>query len=354
MLAANPSHNAPHRVSAPVMVTLLFVALVVAAVAALAFGSVRISPRSVLRALDFLILRSQAPPSEIASDLFIIRSIRAPRVVSSLLVGMTLGSCGAAMQGIFRNPLASPYLLGVASGANMGAALTIVLGVSGALAGLGLPAGAFLGGTLAVTTVYGLSRARIGGEATNTLILAGVALGALFSAVTSFLIFLSGTQMIEIIIWMMGSLGRSGWEELAWLAPIVLLGTLFLSIRSTELNALALGDAGAHHLGVAPESTRRVIAGAVTIMTSTGVAVSGTIGFVGLITPHAIRLLVGPDHRVLVPCSALGGALFLLVADTIARTLLAPVELPVGIITAIVGGPFFLYLLLSRRGETIR
>jgi iron complex transport system permease protein len=318
-------------------------------------GSVKIPVDSFVRLSRILLMSAEADvPNELTGTLLILRDIRAPRVLVSLVIGATLGVCGAAMQGIFRNPLASPYLLGVASGANMGAALSIVLGVSGLLSGLGLPIGAFLGGLLAVSTVYGLSQARITGEASNTLILAGVALGALFTAVTSFLVFLSGSQMVEIIIWMMGSMGRGGWEELAWLTPVGVLGSALLIYRASDLNALALGDMGAHHLGIAPERTRRRIAGTVTVMTAAAVAVSGTIGFVGLVTPHAVRLIAGPDHRLLLPASALAGALFLLVADTVARTILSPVELPVGIITAVLGAPFFLYLLIHRSGGRIR
>lgn len=342
------------RLSAALLLPVLGALLFVAFVASLALGSVRIPTAALFRLAAALFEPGRDLPDELEGYALIVGTLRAPRAAAATLVGLVLGSCGAAMQGVFRNPLASPYLLGVASGANMGAALAIVVGFSTALGGLGLPIGAFAGGTVAVVTVYGISRARVGGETTNTLILAGVALGAFFSAVTSFLVFLSGTQMVEIILWIMGSVGVSGWRELLWLTPIAAGGLAVLSLRAHDLNALALGDSGAHHRGVDPERARAVIAITVTAMTAGAVALAGPIGFVGLITPHALRLLVGPDQRVLLPGSALAGAFFLLVTDTVARTVLSPAELPVGVVTAALGGPFFLYLLLRRRGGTIR
>ena len=285
------------------------------------------------------------------AHLTILEGVRLPRALTAALVGASLGVSGAVMQGIFRNPLASPYVLGLASGASAGAALVIALGIP-AWGFLALPLGAFVGGTVAVGLVYGIARAarRPGRSGTLTLILAGVALSALFSALTSLFIVLSPEPLKTqtIVFWLMGSLTRARWDLLPVLAVVVIagLGTLFLFAR--DLNVLALGEEGARHLGVRPERLEKVLLGVVTLLTGAAVALAGTIGFVGLITPHALRLVLGPDHRALLPASALGGALFLVMADTAARIALPPLELPVGVLTALCGAPFFLYLLLRR------
>jgi iron complex transport system permease protein len=305
---------------------------------------------TVLQKLGFSVSGAEIP----RAHAIIIGEIRLPRALAAALVGAALGLSGAVMQGVFRNPLASPYILGLASGASAGAAMVIALGLPALWGQLALPVGSFAGGALAVALVYGLARARRGRPSTLTLILAGVALSALFSSVTSLLIVLSGEQMREIIFWILGGLGRARWSSLPWLAGIVLAGLLLLTPFARDLNALALGEEGAQHLGVAPERLKRLLLGVVTLLTGAAVALAGTIGFIGLITPHALRLVVGPDHRVLLPASALAGAGFLVLADAAARTMLAPIELPVGILTALCGAPFFLYLLLTRRGGEMR
>ena len=326
----------------------LAVGLLASLAVGVAVGPVAISPGESLR-----IILAQLGLGGVgvldAAHRLIITQIRLPRALTGALIGLILGLCGTVMQGIFRNPLASPYLLGVASGASAGAALVIVLHWQ--LGGMGLPLGAFLGSTLAVISVYRLGM-RAGRTSPYGLILAGIALGALFSALTSFLITLSsGTQLREIVFWLMGGLGRSNWHYLRLLIPVALGGAALVLALSRDLNALALGETGARHLGIEPEQLRRFLLALVTLLTGAAVAISGTIGFVGLITPHALRLIVGPDHRLLLPAAALAGAAFLVLSDTLARTLLSPVELPVGIITAFVGAPFFLYLLVSSRPE---
>jgi len=278
----------------------------------------------------------------------ILSDVRFPRVLLGLLVGWVLALSGGVMQGVFRNPLADPYLLGIASGASAGAAATIALGLDGIA--FTLPAGAFLGAWIVVLLVY-----RIGGFFTfrldnYALILTGVALAALFSAVTSFFIFTAQSEDLrKIIFWLMGGLGVPRWGYVAPLFLVAVLGTILLLPFSRELNALALGEPMARHLGVNPETLKKGLLFVVTLMTASAVAVAGTIGFVGLIIPHAMRLIVGPDHRILLFASALAGASFLVLCDTAARTILAPAELPVGIITALWGAPFFLYLLRRTR-----
>lgn len=282
------------------------------------------------------------------SHQLIVQEIRLPRALAGALVGWMLAASGMVMQGVFQNPLASPYVLGIASGASAGAALVIVAGVRQWLGGAALPLGAFMGGLLAVGLVYGLMGMIKGRQQAYTLILAGVALGALFSAITTFLIVLSGEQMREIVFWVMGNLGRANWEYLPWLGLFAAGGSLVLTLYMRDLNAFSLGEKAVFHLGINPRTLTRVLLLTATLMTSMAISVSGTIGFVGLITPHAMRLLVGPDHRLLLPACALAGAIFLVVSDTLARTALAPVELPVGVLTAFTGAPFFLFLLVAQ------
>jgi len=277
----------------------------------------------------------------------IVTKLRVPRVLLGLLVGSALAVSGVAMQGLFRNPLASPYVLGIASGASTGAALVILFASSSVLL---LPAGAFAGAAAAVSIVYGLARGRDRRTSIFTLILAGVAVGALFSAITSFLIFLSsgGEKLSDVLFWIMGGLGRANWTAITILAPIVGVGLATVFFFARDLNALSLGEEGAIHVGVNPDALTRWLLALTTILTAAAVALAGTIGFIGLVIPHVMRLLVGPDHRRLVPVSALAGGCFLVWSDIVARTIVAPAELPVGIITAFLGAPFFLYLLKTR------
>lgn len=316
-------------------------------------AGVAIGPVYVPLGKSFLILLSRLPFLEFGNFQHafevIITQIRLPRVLLGLLVGLSLAISGGVMQGIFHNPLASPYILGIASGASAGAALVVILNMKSIFA---LPLGAFFGGAVVVALVYKLAEGRGGKTSIYTLILAGVALGALFSALTSFLIFLAaGSERIrEIVFWIMGGLGRANWIYFYILMPTVAFGLLVIIIFSRDLNALALGEEGAMHLGIDAETVKRILLGTTTLLTSAAVAFAGTIGFIGLITPHMMRLLMGPDHRFLLPATALAGAIFLIWADTAARIILQPAELPVGIITAFFGAPFFLYLLKTRRG----
>jgi len=278
----------------------------------------------------------------------ILLDVRLPRVLVGMLVGWVLAISGGVMQGVFRNPLADPYLLGIASGASAGAAATIALGLDSFP--FALPLGAFAGAWTVVLIVY-----RVGSSSgfrfdNFALILTGVALAALFSALTSFILFTAQSEDLRrIVFWLMGGLGAPRWPYVTPLFVLATLGTLALLAYARELNALALGEPMARHLGVSPESLKKGLLFVITLMTASAVAVAGTIGFVGLIVPHAMRLVVGPDHRRLLIASASAGAAFLVLCDTAARTVLAPAELPVGIITAAWGAPFFLYLLRRSR-----
>lgn len=279
----------------------------------------------------------------------ILTQIRLPRLVLGLLVGGALGSAGAAYQGIFRNPLADPYLLGVSAGAGLGAVLAIGFGLDLAWGPVAaLPAAAFVGAMLAVGGSALISRGP--GSSPATLLLAGVAMAALFSAAQTYALQrLSGTRAREVLSWLFGQLSTNGWEQVLLLLPYVLVCGAILVAFGRHLDVLRVGDAEARALGIDPTRSRIIVVIAASLLTAAAVAVSGLIAFVGLVVPHVIRLLVSHSYRVIVPLSALGGAAFLAFVDVGSRTLLAPAELPVGIITAFVGAPFFAFVLWRGR-----
>ncbi|MBW1992312.1 MAG: iron ABC transporter permease [Deltaproteobacteria bacterium] len=281
--------------------------------------------------------------------------IRLARILLAGLVGMGLALAGAAFQGILLNPLADPFTLGVASGAAFGASLALSLGVGTALWGsLGLvPFSALVGAVAALGLVLALG-AVAGGFHHGTLILAGVIVSAFLSSLISLMKFLFADSLSAIVFWIMGSFSARTWSHLWFALPYILAGTVILAFYARELNLLALGDAPAQQLGLAVQRVRLILLLAASLITAGAVAVSGIIGFVGLIVPHLVRLLVGPDHRRLLPASALAGAALLIAADTLARGLMPfGQEIPVGIITAILGGPFFCYLLKVTGGQAL-
>jgi len=286
-------------------------------------------------------------PEQINYDVtnaFILLHIRLPRVLLAALVGFTLALCGVIMQGLFQNPLADPYVLGVSSGATAGAALMISIGLLSTP--FALPLGAFWGGILAIVLVYKIAHSQASKISTSDLILTGIAISTLFSALTAILISLSpNEQLRSIIFWIMGSLTIAKWSLLLPLLILVSFGTMIALMFVHHLNAFALGEEMAIHLGINPESLKKVLLILVTLLTSGVVCICGTIGFVGLIIPHIMRLLLGSDNRLLLPASALGGASFLILCDILARILAKPAELPIGVITAFFGALLFLYLL---------
>jgi iron complex transport system permease protein len=274
----------------------------------------------------------------------ILMVVRLPRVALGAVVGFALAAAGTVMQGFFRNPMADPSIVGVSSGAAVGAVAVIVLGGGG----VGVPLAAFAGALLAAFGVY-LLAAHGGRVPVSTLLLTGVAVQTLLGAVVSLLLVVSAdSDLREAVFWLMGHLHDSTWGEVAIAGPVAVLGFLVLYAYARELNVLLLGETDATALGVNVATTRRILLAVASVVTGVAVAVAGVIGFVGLIVPHAMRLLVGPDHRVLLPASALAGAAFLVAADTAARAALGGAELPVGIVTAFLGVPFFLYLLRDR------
>jgi len=272
-----------------------------------------------------------------------------PRVVLAGLVGGALSLAGATYQGLFRNPLADPYLIGVAQGAALGAVVGFLLPSPWHNIGFGIiPLLAFVGALVSTAIVYTL--ARVGKTLpVTTLILAGVALGALLGSVVSYLIISSGEKMHGIIFWLMGSFSLSQWSEVKVVLPYVVAGVVVILLFARPLNVMQLDEEQAQQLGINVEKLKLVLLAAATLITAAAVSFVGTIGFVGIIIPHAVRLIWGPDHRFLLPLSVLSGAIFLILADVIARTLLAPMEIPIGVITALVGAPFFLYLLRRRK-----
>jgi iron complex transport system permease protein len=274
----------------------------------------------------------------------IVRTIRLPRIALAAVVGFALGTAGVVMQGFFRNPMADPSIIGVSTGAAVGAVAAIVFPLAVPF-GLGLQGAAFAGALCAGFGVYVI--ATEGGRTpVATLLLAGVAVQTFLGAVIATLLLHSGESLERVTYWLMGHLRGAGWDDVAVTLPLALAAFLVLAAYARDLNVLLLGEGDAHALGIEVERTKRVLLAVSSVVTAAAVAVSGVIGFVGLIVPHVMRLLVGPDHRILLPTSALAGAVFLVAADTLARS--GPAELPVGIVTAAVGAPFFLYLLRRR------
>ena len=280
----------------------------------------------------------------------IIREIRLPRVILGALVGACLAISGAALQSLFRNPMADPFILGISNGAALGATIVFVYGASWALSILTLPAMSFLFGILTIVLVYNIGK--MGNRVpVNTLLLSGIAVSAFLSAINSFLMFTGGQNFEQIMFWMMGGLSGRGWDYISIILPIAIIGVVLMIILGRSMNALVFGEESAQYLGIEVEKLKKILLVLTALLTSAAVAVSGIIGFVGLIIPHIVRLLVGPDHRKLIPVSIFAGAIFLVLADTFARVIMSPAELPLGILTAMCGAPFFLYLLRSKRGE---
>ena len=322
-------------------------------IVALMMGPVAISP---VRIIEIIF---GADDSAVHQDGMILSAIRLPRVILAGLVGVCLASCGTAMQGLFRNPLADPSLIGVSSGASAGASFVIVFGgvwlQSSSFFGLSLVAGgAFLGGFLAVLLVYRLATSTTG-TSVATMLLAGIAISALAGALNSLFSFFADNDMLRrISLWQMGSLDAANWQRVSIAGLVTLALIVFLPKQSRALNALLLGESEARHLGVNVERVKRRIILLTAMGVGASVAVAGTIAFVGLIIPHIIRMLIGPDHRYLIPGTAMAGAILLVMADGFARVVVAPAELPAGILTALLGAPFFFSLLTQKRHRAVR
>ena len=323
--------------------------LAVAAIFAAGMGSVHVPFGAAVQ-----VVAAGLPGVQLSPDIpeawdTILWKLRLPRVAQAALVGAALAMSGAAYQGLFKNPLADPYLVGVASGAGLGAVVVLLTGIPMYLAGISLlPVAAFAGGTGAVAVAYSIAR-NSGGTPTTTLILAGVAIASLTAAVSSLLILRSDPELRPVLSWLMGSFISSEWSESAIVLAYALPGMAILLGFGRMLNVLQLSEDHAAMLGVPVEKVKLLLIAAATLVTAAAVSFSGLIGFVGLVAPHVVRLIWGPDYRFLLPMSAIVGATFLVLADLVARTIVSPGELPVGLVTAFCGAPFFLYLLRRRR-----
>lgn len=312
-------------------------------------GTVYIPPG---RVLDILIGNTEGiPPAEVN----IIQQVRLPRILLAGVVGACLSIAGVALQGLFKNPMASPSVIGISQGAAFGASLTIVLGFTLAEGDFAIPVAAFIFAMITLFLVYMLGKVE-GALPTTTLLLAGIAVGAFFSAMVSLLQILAAQgstgTMERVVFWMMGSLSFANWDQFWIVLAFLIPGFALLFLFSRDLNAMIVGETHATSLGVDPKTTTKIMLLGSALVTGAAVAFTGVIAFVGLIVPHIMRMMIGPDNRILFPASVLAGAIFLIATDTVARTIMAPQELPVGIITALMGAPFFLYLLRRKREAT--
>ena len=344
------------RVSAQGLTILLWVSLPVAVMLGLNAGTVNIPIDVIIQQSANLFLQSSSTDIHTNQINTILFDIRLSRICLAFLIGAILAISGAVMQGLFRNPLAAPSLIGVSSGASVGASIVIVLAgtwlQNNAVLGLSVVAvGAFIGSFLITLLVFRLSTSTLGTSVT-TMLLAGIAISALAGAVNSLLSYFADNEMLrQISIWQMGNLSTANWTRVSIVAVVAVFVLVLFPRESKSLNALLLGESEARHLGIDVQRVKKKLILLTTLGIGTAVAVAGMIGFVGLIVPHMVRLLIGPDHRWLLPVSALAGGILLLIADTLARVIIAPVELPTGILTAILGAPFFIMLLIQQRRE---
>jgi iron complex transport system permease protein len=339
--------NAVPRLSPAILLPSLIVLLIVSFFLSIGVGAVALEPQQTLA----IIARHLGVEIDVAytgQQDAIVWAIRLPRVVMAVLVGSALAVSGAALQGMFRNPLADPGLIGVSSGAALGAVTSVALGIS--FLGLAtLPVAAFIGGMATAVTVYLLARHN-GRTEIVTLVLTGIALNTVAGAGTGLLTYVASDQQLRaVVFWSLGSLGSATWKGVVATLPFVAIGLIAMPRWGRALNLFVLGEREARHLGVDTERVRLELIFLTALMTGAAVAVAGIVGFVGLIVPHLIRLVAGPDHRVVLPASALLGASLLLLADLLARTIVSPAELPLGVLTALAGGPFLLVLMLRTR-----
>lgn len=332
---------------------LLGVLLLGAVLYSTSVGTVSIGPNELATIFQNLITRHDATGTALSTNAYIVMQVRLPRIVAAVITGLALAMGGAIMQAVLRNPLASPFTLGVSSGASFGAALAIVIGFSvfnNTLEGSGrvvIALNAFLFGCLSLAIVYAVAQVKQG--STAVLLLAGVAVSSIFGAGVSALHYFSNNEALrDLTVWLMGGFWGANWQSIAILAPLTVIALVILMRYAWDLNAAISGEEVAETLGVHIQRVRVITLVTVTLIASAAIAFSGVIGFVGLVAPHVARSFIGSDNRYLIPASALTGSVFVLLSDTLARTVIAPIEIPVGIITSLVGGPFFIYILLVR------
>lgn len=335
------------------ILVLLALLLIILAIVSISIGTASIGVGDVVKAICNKLFHTQYAYANNLADTIIMK-LRFPRVLLAVLTGISLAGAGAVMQGILHNPLVSPYTLGMSGAASLGAAIAIVLG-KGVL-GSGFDSmspyfiafNAFIFGFITIFVIIGFARLKGGSQA--TLVLAGVALGYIFSAAVSALKYFSNNDALkDLVIWLMGGMWGATWQAVGLLVPVVGISMLILLRYAWDMNALSAGEAVATNLGVNIKRLQFICLTVATLAASATVAFTGIIGFIGLIAPHISRMLIGSDNRFLIPCSCIMGALILLCADTVGRTIVSPVEIPVGIVTGLLGGPYFLYMLLKKK-----
>lgn len=287
------------------------------------------------------------------SHVVIITQLRLPRVVLAASIGAALSVTGAAFQSVFKNPLADPYTVGASSGGALGAAVAIVVKSRASISGFSLVSLAAFAGALAATyTVYTLGKIK-GKFSTTSIVLSGIALNSMLSALLSLILMFNREEMAQILFWTMGSFSAAGWNQVLAALPGIVIGIIIVYVYSRDLNIMLLGEESARHLGVDTNRLKKIMLFTGALITGLAVSASGIIGFVGIITPHIVRIILGPDNRVMIPFTAVGGAIFLVAADGLSRILIPPVEIPVGILTSAVGGPFFVYLLIKNKKKIV-
>jgi len=325
-------------------IILIIVTLLLVAVISLSFGSLNLSPLRVMKVLF--------SPSDTSQSLnVIIKQIRLPRIILSFLVGAGLSIAGVVFQGVIRNPMVDPYIVGISAGAGTGVTLAIVLNLQFSFLFFNtLPLMAFIGSLITVYIVYNLAKTK-DKVPVVTFLLAGVAVGFVLNALMSFLMVIGTRDLQKIVYWLLGSLSTASWSDIRLMLPYFLIGNVIIIFFLKDLNLILLGERSAQHLGVDVEKSKKYLIIGASLVTASVVSVSGSIGFIGLIVPHIARLLVGPDHKKLYPTAAILGGIFLIISDDLARIVLSPMEVPVGIITALTGGPYFIYLLRKTKKE---
>lgn len=333
--------------------TILLLIYVVALILAITIGTANITTKDIFTdILKFLPSTDGYTHGNVPSTHFlIIFKIRLPRIIMASLVGMGLAVVGAVFQSLFKNPMADPHILGISSGASLGATISIAIvnnNLNQATSLSFITVFSFIGAAATTIFVYSIAKVR-GKVGTTNLLLAGSSVGFLMSALISIIMVFNQKEVNKIVFWIMGSFNASGWINISIVAPVVVIGTIILYCFHRDFNLILLGDDNAKSLGVDTEKLKKLIIIVSSMIVAVCVSFSGIIGFVGFIVPHIIRLLLGPNNKALIPFSALGGAIFLLLSDTIARTIASPAELPVGSITALIGSPYFIYLLIKMK-----
>ncbi len=349
------------RVSAPRKIFMLFILvgcfiLLLTIMLALTAGSVRLSLGKVLQILTNLLPWSNPEAPIDAIEQKILLDLRLPRIILAMIIGATLSIAGVIFQSLFRNPMADPSVIGTSSGAALGATLAIAAGFDFRIMNISsVPLAAFAGAVSVTLLVYNL--ARTGNRLPMAfMLLAGIAVSTFLSSIISLIMILRRTEMYNILSWLMGGFALRRWSDVVMVLPYIVIGILITVMFSRELNLMLLGEERARQLGLNSNRLQKIMVLSASLLVAGAVSISGVIGFVGLLVPHMARLVVGPDHKYLLPASALAGGTFLLISDTISRTVLAPLELPVGIVTSLCGAPFFIYLLRKnkRASETFK